>query len=437
MPTIFTDVNNPNELNTRRASTTVKTHGATTTYVDNTGSATTDFAYHGGASQSYTMMETKEFNPNNMSSLTQNDSFATVGHDAFQQVHGMKETRVFGDFNIITGSPNFFTDGLASSYIQKRSEIPCGPETADEAYGNVSGAKYESKSAPDPHSGSTVGKTGSSSKKTGKSSTPPEPAVQNRADVLPLIQEDLTKIEKNMGVGGSVKIMSCRHLLLQAGASTSTMDSAIIKPKGREYDAPFSTAKKEKGAPNAKSGKGKPSTNITEPDPQTAGPQIETVETTANMPFGNIQIRPGNSFDVAAGTGGISLFSGGTNSIGGMGQTNIHSPGVLVQGSQCLDLKSGSNVKVEGSQLNVVVPESIIKGNVHIRGNVIIQGNLHVEGNFTVGGTAEMNQTLAVTGGITSFDDVYTPKVTLNTHKHPQVSGNDMGGGPNTKSSVR
>ena len=152
----FTDIQNQNELNISRASTTVKTHGATATYTDNTGSATTDYAYHGGASQSYTMMETKAFNPNNMSALTQNDKFETVGHDSYSQVRGMKETRVFGDFNIITGSPNFFTDGIASAYIQKRSEIPAGPETADEAVGTISGAKYTSKSTPDPKSGSTM-----------------------------------------------------------------------------------------------------------------------------------------------------------------------------------------------------------------------------------------------------------------------------------------
>jgi hypothetical protein len=438
MATAYTEVNNPNELNTHRASTTVKTHGATTTYVDNTGSATTDFAYHGGASQSYTMMETKSFNPNNESNLTQNDSYKTVGHDAYTQVRGMKETRVFGDFNIITGSPNFFTDGLASAYIQKRSEIPAGPETADEAVGTMSGAKYQSKSTPDPHSGSTVGKIGSGSGKSGKAQTPPDPAMQNRADVLPLIQKDLTAIEKNMGVGGSVKIMSCKHLLLQAGAAASTMDAAIIKPKGREYPAAFSTQKQEKGAPNAKSGKGKPSTNITELEPRTAGPQVEPVETTANMPFGNIQIRPGNSFDVAAGTGGISLFSGGTNSIGGLGNTNIHSPAVLVQGSQSVDVNSSSNVNIQaGGQATVIAPNTVFQGNVHITGNVIIKGNLHVEGNFTVGGTAEMNQTLAVKGGITTFDDVYSPVCTLNTHKHPQNNGNDMGGGVNTKPSVR
>lgn len=431
MASTFTNVNNPNELNTSRASTTIKTHGATTTYTDNTGSATTDYAYHGGASQSYTMMETKAFNPNNMSALTQNDKFETVGHDSYSQVRGMKETRVFGDFNIITGSPNFFTDGLASSYIQKRSEIPAGPETADEAIGTVSGAKYTSKSKPDPKSGSTVGKTGAMGTTGGKATTPPEPAIQNRGQVLPLIQKDLTKIEQNMGVGGNVKIMSCKHVFIQSGAAASTMDSAIIKPKGRQYPGPFKIKKKEEGSPDVKGGKGKPSTNIVEPAPLVSGPQVETVETTANMPFGNIQIRPGNQFDVAAGTGGISLFSGGTNSITGLGNTNIMSPAVLVQGSQSVDIKGNANVNIVGSQTTVESPVTVITGDVHIKGNTIIKGNLHVEGNFTVAGAAEITQTLAVKGNINGFSqaiiksniittsaDVKTPKCTLNTHKH-------------------
>jgi hypothetical protein len=254
---------------------------------------------------------------------------------------------------------------------------------------------------------------------------------------LPLIQKDLTAIEKNMGVGGSVKIMSCKHILLQSGAAASTMDPAIIKPKGREYPGAFSTKKKEKGSPNAKSGKGKPSTNIQEPDPRVAGPQVEAVETTANMPFGNIQIRPGNQFDVSAGTGGIRLMSGGTNTITGMGNTNIMSPAILVQGSASVDVIGRSNVTLEGAQATVKSPITVITGDVHIQGTTIIKGNLHIEGNLTVGGTAEMNQTLAVTGGITTFADVFSPVCTLNTHKHPQVSGNDAGGGPNTRPSVR
>lgn len=443
MANTFTPVNNPNELNTSRASTTIKTHGATTTYTDNTGSATTDYAYHGGASQSYTMMETKSFNPNNMSTLTQNDSYNTVGHDSFDQVKGMKEVRVFGDFNIITGSPNFFTDGLASKYIEKRNEIPVGPETADEAVGTMSGAKYGSKSTPDPKSGSTVGKTGAAASGSagsagGKAVTPPEPAVQNRQDVLPLIQKDLTKIEQNMGVGGSIKLMSCKQILIQAGAAGSTADAAIIKPKGRQYPGAFSTSKADKGAPDAKSGKGKPSTNIVDKQPLTAGPQVETVAAaTTNMPFGNIQLRPGNQFDVVAGTGGISLNSGGTNTIQGLGNTNIMSPAVLVQGSQSVDIRGGSNVTVETAQTSVLSPITVVDGDVHITGNVIIKGNLHVEGNFTVGGTAEMNQTLAVKGNISTFADVNSPVCTLNTHKHPQNNGNDTGGGVNTKPPVR
>jgi phage baseplate assembly protein gpV len=429
----FTDIQNQNELNTSRASTTVKTHGATATYTDNTGSATTDYAYHGGASQSYTMMETKAFNPNNMSALTQNDKFETVGHDSYSQVRGMKETRVFGDFNIITGSPNFFTDGLASSYIQKRNEIPAGPETADEAVGTISGAKYTSKSTPDPKSGSTVGKTGATGTKGGSATTPPEPAIQNRGQVLPLIQKDLTKIEQNMGVGGNVKIMSCRHLYLQCGAAASTMDPAIIKKKGRQYSGPFTTKKKEEGSPDVKSGKGKPSTNIVEPAPLVSGPQVETVETTANMPFGNIYLKPSNQLQVDAGTGGISMISGGTNTISGMGNTNIMSPAVLIQGSQSVDVKGVSNVTLEGAQATVKSPITVIEGNVHIKGTTIIKGDLHVEGKLTVGGVTELNQSLAVAGAINGFavatikgnirstgGDVYSNKYTLNTHWHQE-----------------
>lgn len=442
MASILTDINNPNELNTSRASTTIKTHGATTTYTDNTGSATTDYAYHGGASQSYTMMETKAFNPNNMSSLTQNDKFETVGHDSFDQVKGMKETRVFGDYNIITGSPNFFTDGLATKYLEKRHEIPIGPDTADEAYGTMSGAKYGSKSAPDPKSGSTVGKTGAAASGTagsagGKATTPPEPAIKNRQEVLPLIQQDLTKIEQNMGVGGSIKIMSCKQVFIQAGAASSTGDAAIIKPIGRQYPAAFETKKAEKGSPNVKSGKGKPSTNIVDKKPLTKGPQVESVQSgVATMPFGNIQLRPGNQFDVVAGTGGISLVSGGTNTISGLGNTNIMSPAVLVQGSQSVDIRGTSNVSVEAAQTTVLSPITVIDGDVHITGKVIIKGDLHVEGNFTLAGTAEMNQTLAVKGDINGFSaatisknitttgaDVITPKCTLNTHKHPDGCG--------------
>lgn len=431
MASSFTDINNPNELNTSRASTTVKTHGATATYTDNTGSATTDYAYHGGASQSYSMMETKTFNPNNSSSLTQNDSFNTTMHDSYSQVRGMKETRVFGDFNIITGSPNFFTDGIASSYIQKRSEIPAGPETADEAVGTASGAKYTSKSTPDPKSGSTVGKTGAAGTKGGKATTPPEPAVQNRGQLLPLIQQDLTKIEKNMGNGGHVKIMSCRHVYIQSGAAASTMDTAIVKKKGRQYKGPFTTKKKEEGSPDVKNKKGRPSTNIVDMEPLVAGPQVETVDTTSNMPFGNIYIRPGNEFSVSAGTGGISMISGGANKITGLGNTVISSPGVLVQGSQSVDVKGDSNVNIIGAQTTVESPESVFTGNVSIYGNVTIKGNLHVEGKFTVAQTAEVSQSLSVRGGINGFSgaiisdniittggDVKTKKCTLNTHWH-------------------
>jgi hypothetical protein len=433
----FTNVENPNELNTSRASTTIKTHGATTTYTDNTGSATTDYAYHGGASNSYTMMETKSFNPNNASNLTQNDSYTTVGHDAFSQVRGMKETRVFGDFNIITGSPNFFTDGLASAYVQKRSEIPAGPEMSVECQGNVSGAKYQGKGKPDPKSGSTVGKIGAGGSKGGKTVTTPEPAAANMTKLLPEKQTELSKIERNMGNGGSIKLQSCKHIIIQAGAAASTMDSAVINKKGRQYPAPFKTEKADKAGVNVKQGKGKPSTKITDLEPLNAGPQVEEVNTTSNMPFGNIDLRPGNQFSVAAGTGGLSLISGGSNKITGLGNTLISSPGVLVQGSQTVDVRGTSNVNIDSAgQVTVDTPNTIFTQNIHVYGNAIFKGNVHIEGTLTVKGLVEIETGLNVKGPFNAFNvanikgqttcnsliksdvEVQAKSIKLTTHKH-------------------
>ena len=448
MATVFTNIENPNENNTFRASTTTKTHGATTTYTDNTGSATTDYAYHGGASMSYTMMETKTFNPNNQSSLTQSDSFDTVGRDAYSQVRGMKETRVFGDFNIITGAPNFFTSGVASSYIQKRCEIPAGPEQAVEGTGNNTGSKFTAKGAPDPKSGSTVGKKGAKGSKGGAAAYPPEPAAINHKKLLEAKQTELNDIEKQMGNGGSIKLMSCKHIVLQAGAAASTMDSAFINSKGRQYPAPFKTDKKDKAGVNVKQGKGQPSTFIVDKEPLNAGPQVEEKNTTSNMPFGNIELRPSNQFGIHTGAGGISLMSGGTNKLCGSGNTVIASPAVLIDGSASTDVRGATNVNIQtNGQCTVDAPATVITQNLFIYGDTIIRGNVHIEGNLTVKGLTEIETGLNVKGPINGFNtttlkgavqchstvdadakitskvEVQAKAIKLTTHKHPDGSG--------------
>jgi hypothetical protein len=105
------------------------------------------------------------------------------------------------------------------------------------------------------------------------------------------------------------------------------------------------------------------------------------------------------------------------------------SPAVLVQGSQSVDVKGGSNVTIDaGGQTTVLSPVTVIDGNLHITGNVIIKGSLHVDSDLTVNGVARFNQTLTVAGLIETFNDVKTPKVAShNKHIHSDGSGPQTG----------
>jgi hypothetical protein len=407
-------IQNEQELQTPRTGSIQKAPGSTWVHSGIAGQETTSFTAHGGANLTYSTHTTSEFNPNNRQSHTQGKYIASSKDDFHNLSQGLMEHRAYGDLNLISGSPNFFTTAAADKITAIRGDIAAkmaAPEIAVGGKLNNSGTEFKRSGSVDPKS-----------KSTQNQSFPPAPERQDLPAYLEAKQKELTPLEQQLGSGGNINILSCKHLTLAAGTAPTTFDSAFINPVGRAV-AKETVFKQEGDKPY----KGKYETV------QTAVPQVEEKATATNMPFGNIQFKGGNHINLEAGSGGMNMKSMGSMKVYGTGVTMIHGAQTTVTGSAGVAIKSPF-VEVGGSdcaQINAEAPNTHVKGKVTIVGDVVIQGNLFVEKNLTVSGSIFCNQRIQASGNITSDQgnikaealDVIAQNIRLKKHKHPDGSG--------------
>lgn len=405
-----TKVKNPIEGDLYR-NKVVENHTAFSKTIDNsTGREYYNETHKSGSGKTYTNVATIELNTNNKQELTKNDSYKTIEGGDYS-IAQEKETRVFGDFTILTGSPNLYNTTVMSDWMEEYSEIAAAKSQFEQNRGgftNNSESDLPMEGSTDPDSGSTAGQ-----------SFPENQGQKNLQDLLVNKQEALTKYERAMGVGGSIKLLAAKDILIKAGTVTSSFDSAAIDPSGRkvakqlEYD-------------------GDKTVKMT----YTSATYVEEKDTASNVPFGNVVIEAGNSITFKTGAGGVSFTGAGKTQIGGTGSTIIGGAqvliggsakggaagSVLIRGANSLELES-PNINLTGSTKIHITPGLSVQGDQVNFGDVIIGGNLTVLGNIKCTGT------IFADGNIESKADVIAGDISLKNHQHDIKSEAEGTGG--------
>jgi len=411
-------INNEIEKSTYRHETVWNNTAGTLVFDNSTGRENISMAHRSGSSITWSNKVTSELNTNNRQSLTLGNNYNTINGDSFEQSRKNMEKRSFGDFTLITGSPNFFTNTVAKDYIENNRDIATAktsPELNCRGIGNNSQAEYVAgKNTSNSSSGAVEGGTYSKSTTQQHIQKLYEDKVESNAD-----------IEKKMGVGGSIKLLSCKHVFIQAGTNAVNYDSGVIIPNARPVTQQYDFDKS--------------SGNVVEK--KTAIAVYENKDTTSTIPFGDIHFSSANKLNLQAGAGGISLQSSGETKIVGSGRVAIGGAEIAI-GSSTGDSAAGrvtivtdqdifmesdvlitmhsSNVNtVADSQYTIVSPMTLATGDCHIQGDLRVQGNLFVQG------TIYANDT------ITSAVDVIAGGISLKNHTHGGVtSGSSTTGVP-------
>lgn len=391
-----TKVNNPIEGDLYR-NKVVENHTAFSKTIDNsTGREYYNETHKSGSGKTYTNVATIELDTNNRQRLTKGDSFKTIEGGDYS-IAQEKETRVFGDFTILTGSPNLYNTTVMSDWMEEYSEIAAAKSQFEQNRGgftNNSQTQLPMEGSVDPESGSTASQT-----------FPENQGQKNLQDLLVNKQEALTKYERAFGEGGNIKLLSPKNILIKAGIVTSSFDSAAIDPKGRkvpkglEYDGD-KTIKRT-------------FTNAT---------YVEDKDTAANVPFGSIVFESGNNMSFKTGAGGISFTGAGKTELGGTGSTIIGGAQVLIGGSAnngatgSVIIRGSSSLELESANINLKSEAPVfiesgldVFGNQHTTGDLIVGGNLTVLGNIRCMGSilADGDVTAGGEGGISLLKHIH------------------------------
>ena len=348
------------------------------------------------------------FAPNNAQDLTHGNKFSTTAGDSFVTTKSNKEERSHGDFTLIAGSQNFFTGTVADEWLEANKEIAAAkasPEQTYDAIGNNSGVVHAAKGTPDAASGAVQGGSYEQS--------------QAHTDIPALLESkagEIGNIERQMGVGGNIKMMTAKHLYLQAGTKAVTFDSGIIVPDGkpvtRKVISEDGVLKKIKASV----------------------PVYESKDTSGAVPFGDVHISAGTKLNMNSGSGGVSIKSAGEVNLNTTGRLMLGGAEVAIGGGTSNDsgrvtiitdkdvlIDSGDLVAINGPNINMFASDQI----THITPEAVYTGNLHVQGNLTVGGY------IHATGDIVA--GVGSNNISLLKHTHAQPADSDGNAQEDTK----
>ena len=372
---------------------------------ETTGQEKIQITQKGGGNVKITDTVNSEFAPNNKQTLVHGDQFSTTAGNNYSTTKSNKEERVEGDLTIITGSENFFTTPVASDWIEKNTEIAAAkaaPEYNYGAIGNNSDTEYPEGGTPDSDSGSVEG--GSY-----------EP-TQAHADIPAMLEAkaaDIAETEREMGVGGNIKMMSAKHVFLQAGTKAVTFDSGVMVPNARKVVKQYVV----------NDGKAEPV--------YTAVSNYESKDTSGSIPFGDVMVSASSKLRVVTGSGGVSIKSAGEVNINSTGRLMLGGAEVAIGGSTQgaagrVTIISDSDLYMEAGVITArnapnindiadnthtfITPQAVFTGNLHVAGDLIVQGEIIAYGDITAGGP----------GGVSLLD-----------HTHPGDSGGTTGPTPN------
>ena len=399
-------INNPDAVNTF-SNETVWNHGCGTIAFNNTtGSENMSFAHRSGANLTFSNQATSEFNPNQKQTNTLGDNYHTVKGDNFHTSMKDKEDRVIGNYTVITGAPSLLNSPIASKYIELQGEIAghkVSPEISTGGVSNNTGAVYKADGTPDP-------KTRSTAKGTFK----PNPSHQNMQKIIEGKEKELATYAAKMGEGGNIKMLSCKHVYIQAGTVGCTFDSGLTNPVGR-------IAKKETTYDVSQGYKGTPT------PVEAAVPSFEEKDTASTVPFGEVTINAMNSVKIQSGAGGVDFKTSGSLRLVGSGLTTVGGSQVMITGSG----NGGGSVymisdytEIESKNINIVSPTTHIDSKVTISKDTVIEGNLVVKGSIVALGNIFCAGTITSSGTITSDSgDVIATGISLINHTHGGIQG--------------
>lgn len=387
----------PNEVNVFRNEAVWNHSAGAIVFNNTTGQESVSIAHRGGGSVVFGNQTTSEFHPNNKQVNVQGDSFNTVKGDQYNVTMNNREERVLGDLIVISGPPSFLNGPVASIYLEKQAEIAaaqCTPEDGTIGIGNNSGVEI--------------------------------PPGADSVSVMAEKEKELIDISREMGEGGNIQLLSCKHINIQAGTSGAVFDSGITKPEGRIIPTKYAYSGRGT-SPKVSSEPKESTTTPIEPTLLSTSllgsvfkeeafiPHFEEVNTTSTIPFGDVTINAATKVNIQAGSGGVDIKSAGSMKFGGSGATTIGGAQITigaggVNGTGCVYIRSAFT-EIHGSTgIQITAPTTFIASDdVTIAGNALVYGDLVVEGN------------LIVTGKITAADDVVAGNVSLRFHTHPVV----------------
>lgn len=395
-------VNSGGEFITDRDETVLNTNAGSIVFGSTTGREKIHISHKSGSNINITDKVTSELATNNKQLLVLGDEFTTIAGNKHTSVNSDREDRVKGDVTIITGSDNLINSTLASDWLDKYGELAVAkarPNWDYTAIGNNTGVVYQGSGSVNPESGAVQGGS-----------------FKEQNNVVPQIAEeiagDLANLEREMGTGGSIRMMSGKHLYLQAGPAAVKYDSGTITPNKKEVTKCWTIQ-------DGKQKQVKTSTSV-----------YENTDTSGSIPFGDVHIAAGTKINMSSGSGGISITTAGEANLNSTGRTTIGGTAVSIgagdnNNAGRVDVLADKDIFLKSSDLMTQVscirndvtsgqhtfetPTAVFTGNLEIFGNLVVHGCILANGDITAGGQGGVSLLKHTHGGICAGDSNTAP----------------------------
>jgi hypothetical protein len=227
-----------------------------------------------------------------------------------------------------------------------------------------------------PGSALNDGTCGNTDCENGQVPSPQKPikeANREATEKLKSKQEEISKLEQQLGNGGTHSVVASKDIVISAGIVLD--DQPVYAPVGNKSIA--NRLEKGKTAPGVLvKGSCKEVKNVLHTEP-------------IQLPFGNILLRGGSKIKIIAGSPGIDINSKGKISIGGGTVEILSGDGDLILGSPTHTILKGKAITIDaddrsgGGGLEINSGQTIVKG-LSVTGNMACNGALNVNGELSV-----------------------------------------------------
>lgn len=180
------------------------------------------------------------------------------------------------------------------------------------------------------------------------------------------LQEELTKLEQQMGDGGDEIETVKRHKIQNIGATFNDYPSIRVDYQGKSMPTEVGVSQ----------------TSVFKH--YDAVPHVEEVDNSSNFPCGNYSLNVGNKYNVMVGSGGVQLKTSGPLSLGGS-TVKIGGTKVNIAGGAGVVISSENHIDIFSQNIQLRSPRSVfINTGLGVSNNVIVGGGMLVEGELYV-----------------------------------------------------